>query len=236
VFGALAGQDPSAAGRLLLALLPAQPTADPRPVAYDLILADVVCARVTVGRTAAQVEMGATARPLREVDFQLEGDLAAIARLLAAGRVRRRLGRLLPRPRLARVHGDRRRLVALDRLIRARLTVQELRHAGVRIDPELGLAVAALMIDPAWTAGERFTIAHRQPSAPAPGGRLHVRDGLPPLASSDRPHGAAETVLVCPGDELLCALAGVADAGVRAEGEQRPLALVRQWLDRAQCA
>jgi hypothetical protein len=238
VFRALADQDPSAAGRLLLALLPAQRAADPDPVAYDLILADVVCAHVTVGSTTAEVVMGVTARPLRAVAFQLEGDLADIARLLAAGRVRRRLGPLLhvlPRHRLARVRGDRRRLTALDRLLGARRTLRDLRDAGVRIDPELGLAVAALMIDPAWTAGERFTIAHRHPSAPAPTGHLQVRDGLPPLAWSDPPLGTAETVLVCPGDELLDALAGVAGAGVRVEGEQRPLALIRQWLDRAQC-
>jgi hypothetical protein len=64
---------------------------------------------------------------------------------------------------------------------------------------------------------------------------VQVRDGLPPLASSDPPVGTAETVLVCPGEELLGALAGLAGAGVRVEGEQRPLALIRQWLDRAQC-
>jgi hypothetical protein len=235
VFRRLADQDPSAAGRLLLALLPAQRVADPAPVAFDLILADVVCARVTVGSTAAQVEMGAAPRPLRQVDFQLDGDLAGIARLLAAGRVYRLLAGLLPGRRLARVRGDRRRLSALDRLVAARLTVCQLRHAGVTLDPDLGLAVAALMIDPAWTAGERFTIAHRPPSARAPDGYLHVRDGLPPVAASDPPHGVAETVLVCPGDELLDALAGVAGDGVLVEGEQRPLALVRRWLEHAQC-
>jgi hypothetical protein len=233
-FRALASQDPSAAGRLLLALVPAQRAADPHPVAYDLILGDLVCAHVTVESVAVHVELDATARPASEVDFQLVGNLASIARLMAAGPVRRRLSRLTPRRRLARLRGDRRRLAALDHLVRATLTVQQLHAAGVRLDPLLAFMVAGLMIEPAWTAEERFTIGHREVGSPAPDAYLHVRDGRPPLASDEAPHGPVATTLVCPGEELFAVLGGASGAA-EVVGGQRPLRLVRQWLERAQC-
>jgi hypothetical protein len=225
-------QDPSAAGRLLLALLPAQRLADPHPVAYDLILDDVACAHVTVTSLAIHVELDETVRPASEVDFQLVGDLAATARLLRAGPVRRRLPWLSPRRRLARVRGDRGRLAALDRLIHAPLTLGALDRAGVRLDPVMCLTLASLMIEPGWTAGERFTIGHRDPALPAPGAYLHIRDGRPPLASGEAPHGPVASVLVCPADELLGRLA---DPDIEVAAEDRPVALLRQWLDRAQC-
>jgi hypothetical protein len=234
-FRTLAASDAPSAGRLLLALLPAQRAADPQPVAYDLVLGDLACARVTVGSAAVHVEVGDAPRPMSEVDFQLVGDLASIARLVAAGPVRRRLGRLALRHPLARIRGDRSRLSALEKLLDAPLTLARLRAAGVRLDPVLALTVASLMIEPEWTAGERFTIGHRGAPAPSPDAYLHVLAGRPPLAAAEPPHGPVATVIVCPGDELLGVLAGEAGARFPVEGEQRPLALVRQWLDRAQC-
>ena len=229
-FRALAAQDASAAGRLVLALLPAQRAADPQPVAYDIALSDVLVAHVTSDSLAVHVERDAAERPTSEVDFRLRGDLASVARLLRAGPVRRRLR--FPPGRLARVRGDRRRLAALDRLIEAHLTVGELHAAGVRLDPVLAMTVAGLMIEPAWTAGERFTIEHRAPDAASGDAYLQIRDGKPPLASAEPPHGPAATVLVSPVDEVLVALAR-ATAGPLT-GEERPLALLGQWLDRAQ--
>jgi hypothetical protein len=229
-FRRLAGQDASAAGRLVLALLPAQRAADPHPVAYDLVLSDVLVAHVTSDSLAVHVEHDATARPPSEVDFQLVGDLAGVARLLRAGRVRRRL-RVPPR-RMARVRGDRRRLAAIDRLIDARLTARELHAAGVRLDAVLAFTLAGLMIEPAWTTGERFTIGHRESAAATPDAYLHIRDGRPPLASAEPPHGPVATVLESPADEVLGALAGA--TGTLVVGEERPLALLGQWLDRAQ--
>src|SRR5437764_231568 len=120
-FRTLVRRDPSAAGRLLLALLPAQHAADPHAVAYDLVLSDLVCAQVTVGRGSVHAEMAQAPRPLAAVDFQLLGDLADVARLLAAGRLRRRL----PSRRRARIRGDRRRLVAVDHLVRAQLALPD---------------------------------------------------------------------------------------------------------------
>jgi hypothetical protein len=233
-FSKLAAHDASAAGRLLLALLPAQHAADPHPVAYDLVMSDVLVAHVTVGSSGANVELDATTRPLSEVDFQLVGDLARIARLLDAGPVRRRLGGLAPGRPVARVRGDRGRLAALDALLGARLTLAQLVAAGVRLDPLLALTLAGLMTEPAWTAGERFTLAHRDAATPSADAHLLVRDGRPPLASVEPPHESVATVLVCPADQLLAVLGG-ALAPAAVEGEERPFSLLRQWLVRAQC-
>ncbi|MGN6871398.1 MAG: hypothetical protein ACTHMY_23625 [Solirubrobacteraceae bacterium] len=226
-FRRLGAQDAAAAGRLVVALLPAQRAADPQPVAYDLVLSDVLVAHVTSDSLAVHVEHDATPRPPSEVDFQLIGDLSSLARLLRAGRVRRRL-----RVGMPRVRGDRGRLVALDRLIEARLTTRELHAAGVRLDPVLALTLAGLMIEPGWTAGERFMIGHRDPALTTPGAYLHIRDGRPPLASAEPPHGPVASVLVCPADDLLGCLAS---PDLEVEGDDRPVALLRQWLDRAQC-
>jgi hypothetical protein len=225
-FRRLAAEDAPAAGRLVLALLPAQRAADPQPVAYDLVLSDVLVAQVTSDSLAVHVEHDARPRPPSEVDFQLVGDLSSVARLLRAGRIRRRL-RMLP-PRMARVVGDRGRMVALDRLIDARLTARELHRTGVRLDPLLAFTLAALMIEPGWTMGERFTIGHRDPAVTTPDAYLHIRDGRPPLASAEPPHGPVGAILESAAADVLGALTGPIDA------EERPLVLVRQWLDRAQ--
>jgi hypothetical protein len=234
-FRTLANRDPSSAGRLLLALLPAQRAADPRPIAYDLVLGDLAAARVTVSRTGAQVDLGDTPRPTTEVDFQLVGDLASIARLLAAGPWRRRLGRLGLGPRMARVRGDRARLRALEHLLSAPLTLGQLRAAGVGLDPLLAMTLAAAMIEPDWTRGERFTIAHREPHASSPDAHLHIRDAGAAIVTAEPPHGPVATTIECAADELLVVLGGEQVALVAISGDQRPLALVRQWLDRAQC-
>ena len=245
VFRALAAQDAPAAGRLLLALLPAQRAADPGPVAYDLILGEQACAQVTVNSTEIRVEMHDTPRAPAEVDFKLEGGPAGIARLVAARGVRRRVHvlaavrargrpRVGPWPRRARLWGDYRRLASLDRLIEARLTLRELDAAGVRLDPVLAMTVFGLMIDPAWTTGERFVIGHREPAAASVGACLHVRDGASLRVAGEAPHRRPEAVVICPSEQLARVLAGVA-APAELVGRQAPLALLRRWLDRAQC-
>lgn len=133
---------------------------------------------------------------------------------------------------MARIRGDRSRFGALEHLIDAPLNLSQLRAAGVRLDPALAMTVAALMIESDWTVGERFTIGHREPAAASPDAYLHVRDGKPLLPSVEAPHGPVASVLVCPGDEVLDALAGATPAGI--EGEERPLLLLRQWIGRAQ--
>ena len=71
------------------------------PLAYDLVLSDAGCIQLTARGAAMRVSEAAVARELDDVDFRLTGELATLARLLLAGRVRRRVGRRLARCRAA---------------------------------------------------------------------------------------------------------------------------------------
>jgi hypothetical protein len=228
-FTALADQDPAAAGRLLLRLLPAQRAVHPEPIAYDLVLAERACVRVTVGDGAPAVEYVDAPRAPEQVRFQLSGDLPRIVRTLTTGRARGRFGR-----RLARLRGDRAGLAALTGLLAAPLSLRELHAVGVRLDPTLALSVVALMIDPAATAGERFTIAHQAVGSLLAGPYLNVGDGAPPSMTETPVQGPVATTIVCPADSLLLVLAGVRRPDTFVRGDARPLSLVQRWLEAAQ--
>ena len=231
VFKSLVASDAISAGRLVLALLPAQGLVRPSPIAYDLVLGEMACVQVTVGAGATEVRFTEHARPAGQVKFQVTGDLAGLARLLAAGPLRRRLGR-----GVAKVSGDRSGLAALEQLVRSPLSLRRLHLAGFRVDPGLGLLVCARMIDPAWTLGARFTVAHQVPGAPTPSLYFEICDGRP-LTISDRPAAPEPAAtIVGAGDGLLPALAGARGEGLFARGDQRALGSIAQWLDRAQSA
>jgi len=125
-FRSLTAADPATAGRLVLALLPVQRLVHPGPLRYDLVLAGTGCVQVTIpeGGHTVQAELRGRLRPPEEVHFSVHGDLAALARLLAGGTTRRRLGRAH-----ARIRGDRRVAEALLALIRAPLRLEELLEA-----------------------------------------------------------------------------------------------------------
>jgi hypothetical protein len=229
VFEALASQDPSTAGRLLLALLPAQHLIHPEPVVYDLVLGELACVRVTATNGRTHVDFGESPRPVDEVDFRVTGELAAIARLVATGRARRRFRR-----RLARVRGERARFAALTRLARAPFTLSELHAAGVLLDASLALTVVSLMVDPGWTVGERFTIAHQETGAPIAGTYLLVRDGAPLSVTATPPRAPILTTIVGPAVELVPVLSGDRPAGSEIHGDSRPVELLRGWLELAQ--
>jgi hypothetical protein len=229
VFKRLVAEDPVTAGRLLLALLPAQRAVHPEPVAYDLILGELACVRVTADDGAPEIEFADAPRAPQDVQFQVSGDLASVARAVLAGRLRRRLGR-----GLARVKGDQDAFGALAELVRAPLSMRELHAAGVRLDPHLALTVVSLMFDPGWTAGASFTLAHQATGSRVAETYLNVRDGHPLSVSDAAPPSPPETTIVCPPDSLLLVLAGVRRSDTFVRGEHRPLELLEQWLERAQ--
>jgi hypothetical protein len=92
------------------------------------------------------------------------------------------------------------------------------------------------MIDPAWTLGERFTVAYQLHGARTPGLYLEICDGRPPEISDRPPSGDPAATIVGVGDGLLPALAGARGENLFVRGDHGPLALVAQWLDRAQSA
>ena len=229
VFRSTVRRDPAAAGRLAVALLPAQPLVQPLPLAYDLILSDLGCVAVTAAGGTAQVELRDLPRRREEVQLQVRGELSSLARMLAAGPVRRRLRRGLARPK-----GDRRTLRAIRALVRAQLTLEQLRAAGVRPQPTVALALIAAMIEPEWTRGERFTVAHREPNTPAARLCLRVRDGEPVAVGDPDEGGPLTTTIVCPAATLLSAFDAASGPDASIEGDARPLTVVQDWVKRAQ--
>jgi hypothetical protein len=137
---------------------------------------------------------------------------------------------------VARIHGDRSAAAALRLLVHSPLTLRRLHALGMRLDAGLALAVCARMLDPEWTTGEHFTIAHQPPGAPAPAYYLRVSDGGPPAILERAPADDAAATIVCPGEALLPALAGARGEGVFVRGDRRPLGLLAGWLERAQGA
>jgi hypothetical protein len=227
VFTALARHDAASAGRLLLDLLPAQRSAYPHPVAYDLVLGEAPgVVQVTVRDGPPEIRQTDSARQLGTVDFQVVGGPASIARRLTAHGLRRRFGR-----RIARVRGNRDAFAALAALVQSPLHLGELDAAGVRMAPPMALTLVSLMIDPAWTAGQRFTIAHVDGEATA---HLTVSDRRPPTVTAGAPAEPATTTIVCPADSLLLVLAGGRPDELEIRGEERPLALLLEWAQRAQ--
>ena len=229
-FRRLAAQDAARAGRLFVQLVPAQWAAYPEPAAYDLVLSDTACIAVTADAGATVIAFRPTPRSRDQVGFRVTGDFARLARLLVAGRFRRRL-----RWRLARVRGER-PLAALRGLLEAPLTLRQLHVAGVRLDPALTFALAAQMIDPMATSGQRFTIVHQPSRESVARPSLTVRSGARPSVGEQLPLAPADTTIICPPDLLVPVLAGMRPAEAVVSGEQRPLELVQGWLQAAQRA
>ncbi|HET9093458.1 MAG TPA: hypothetical protein VFN36_00105 [Solirubrobacteraceae bacterium] len=232
-FRRLLSQNPERAGRLLIGLLGAQHAAWPQAIAYDLVLgAGYGTVQVTAGERGVSVERSGAARGREQVGFQIVGDPGRLARLLGAGPLRRAL-----RIGLARVRGRREGLAALRALLALPLDLDGLRRAGVALDGETLFTLLAAMIDPAWTRGELFTVAHTDERGHAV--YLQIRNGAPPLVSLEPPAGRLATELAGASTGLWQAFGdGRAQAwpadGLIAAGDQGPLTLLRTWANRAQ--
>jgi hypothetical protein len=125
-------------------------------------------------------------------------------------------------------------LEALRSTLSSPFTLQELLEAGVRVEAELGLRLVSAMIDPGWTRGHRFTVAHQEPGSTVPAVHLHVQDGAALSVTRVSPLGAVATTVVCPGESLLPLLAGASRGDAVIRGDGVPVALLREWVNRAQ--
>jgi hypothetical protein len=222
----LARSDPGAAGRLMVELLPAQREAFAGQVSYDLVFESRRgCARVTVADGAPVLVRAREPRPADEVDFQVVGDPAAIARLLTAGPWRRRFGR-----GVARVRGRRQRLAALRALPGVRLDLRGLHRVGVRLEPELMLRLVAMMIAPSWTEREQFALRFDGQDVLY----LVIRPGIAPAVTAEAPASGVTATLSGSAEGLMLALAGGPAPDIEITGEDWPLVLLRKWIKRAQ--
>jgi hypothetical protein len=193
-----------------LARLRASTPESPGPPVRAAWLADAL-------RTLARTDPEATAQLLAAMLPASAAEAKLARRLLAAGAVRRRIRR-----GGARIRGRSHVAARLDELMSS-----EPRFAELRIEPRSVLMLAGAMINPEWTRGERFTIAHDA------GPFLHIRDADRPLVSDAAIGPIAATVLCGPG-LLASVLSGQRPPGTEIQGRERELELVRKWLERAQ--
>jgi hypothetical protein len=230
-FRTLCRRDPALAGQLALSLLPMQRIVYPEPVSYDILLGPGHgCVQVSSGDGRTAVARQASARPLQEVDFHVVGNPERFAKLLAAGRIRRRLGF-----GVARVRGSRDGFAALDALLALPLDLPALVEGGMSTDPSILLSLVAAMVRPDWTRDAQFAISHRDGNAPAT--YLLVTDGRRPTVAMVAPTGPIATVISCAQADLASALTGspaLEPHSLRVAGDPAPLAQLRTWIKRAQ--
>jgi hypothetical protein len=219
--------DPERAGRLLVDLLPAQGAATGETVSFDLVLAPELTIQVRAAHGTAVIRRASSPRPIGEIDFQVVGAHAALARMLVAGRLRRRWSR-----RVARVRGERAGVAALEALIGLRADLASLHRLGVRFEPRTAMVVYAALIDPALTVEERFSLAY------APAGEdllfLLVRNGAPLEVTGVRPAGRIAATIAGPAGSFERVVAGEPSSAKLTTGDERPIALLRKWVKRAQ--
>jgi len=224
----LARVDPRTAGRLLVALLPAQAAVTRAALSYDLTVRGIGTFAVTLAGGQAAVAPLERRRSRRVAAFHLVGDPLALAELLA-GRPRR-IGRLAGPVRVA---GRRRRLAPLAALPAATLSLADAVRAGVRLEPELVLPAIPHAVDPAWTRGHTFTVALRIGEETW---RVSARDGAP-LAVGRSAAGAppAATVTLSPAGFAALLAEQPAPPGDRpvVRGDRAVVSILDGWLTRA---
>jgi hypothetical protein len=230
-FRTLCRRDPALAGQLALSLLPMQRVVYPQPVSYDILLGPGHgCVQVTSGDGRTAVARQASARPLQEVDFHVVGNPERFAKLLAAGKIRRRLGF-----GVARVRGSRDGLAALDALLALPLDLPALVEGGMSTDPSILMSLVAAIVRPEWTRDARFAISHRGGNATAT--YLLIADGRKPTVTMVAPTGPIATVISCAQSDLASALSGspaLEPQSLRVAGDPAPLAQLQAWIKRAQ--
>jgi len=228
----LAHDDPRAATRLLLALVPAQHVLVEAPLEYDLTIRDAGTYAVSVTPTGASARTVAEPRPRREAAFHVTADIVTLTEVLAG--VHRRMGRWFGP---VRVKGRRRGAeVVRAALARTDLDLARAARAGADLDPDLVFRSFAYAIHPAWTKGHRFVVA-QEISDPSPQ-RWHlvVRDGRP-IAVEKRGDGDPDAVVSMSRATFACLLQGrAAPAGERpcVRGDRAAVELLRGWTERAQ--
>ena len=231
-FFRLATAEPAAAGHVLLGLLPGLGAVVEEPLAFELVLPDAGRLLVRARPGHAEVTPLARAAKRRTVLFRLRADPAALGSFAAGEGVPRWRG-----PAGVRLRGRRRRAELLRRLVRAPLGFAELAALGVELGPELAYRLLACAVDPAWTVGHAFTLAHE--TTGLGGGRawITVRDGLPLAVSDAPPPGPVAATVSCSRAALLPLLAGESlPEGERAaiRDEAAVVSLLQGWLARAQ--
>jgi hypothetical protein len=229
----LAHDDPRAATRLVLGLVPVQRALVEPPLEYDLTIRGSGTYAISIGQQGAAARSVGGPRPRAEAAFHVAADIVTLTELLAG--VEKRMGRWLGSVRL---HGRRRAAEALRAaLTRADLDLPAAARAGADLDPDLVFRAFAYAIHPAWTKGHRFIVA-QEIAGPRPI-RWHVvvRDGAPVSVHRRSPGGPPDAVVSMTPAAYSHVLRGEqAPSGERPtiRGDRAAVAVLKAWTDRAQ--
>ncbi len=228
----LAHDDPRAATRVLLGLVPAQRALLTAPLEYDLTIRGDGTYAISVGPDSAIARPLAGPRHRSQTSFHVAADVVTLTELLAG--VNKRMGRWFGS---IKVRGTRRAAEALrDTLVGAQLDLAQAAQAGAELDPDLVFRAFAYAIHPAWTKGHAFTVA-QEIADPSPQ-RWHivVRDGAP-IAVERRAATPPDAVVTMTRSTYLHVLRGTpAPHGERPtiRGDRAAVELLRSWTERAQ--
>jgi hypothetical protein len=98
----------------------------------------------------------------------------------------------------------------------------------------LGFVLVGVLIDRGRTSPDSFIIAYQRPQAADPSLYLQVWERDRTVVNDAPPSGRIATTIVCPPAVLATVLTGARPESASIAGEERPLELVRAWIDRAQ--
>jgi hypothetical protein len=230
----LAHDDPAAAARLLVALLPAQGAAVEGPLAYDLTIKEAGSFRVDLAGGRTTVNRIEHPRPRGIAEFHLMGDALLLAELLAG--VDRRIGRFFGP---VRARGRKRRLKELRALPETGMALADAARAGAQLDPELVYRLFAYAVHPTWTRGYEFTVAQEITGDAPETWYLAAKDGKGVSVGTTEP-AVAPAATVSMSRETFDRLLrhDVVPSGRRpcVRGDREAVALMREWTQRAQGA
>jgi hypothetical protein len=229
----LAHDDPRAATRLVLGLVPVQRALVTPPLEYDLTIRGSGTYAISVGEAAAVARSVGGPRPRGEASFHATADIVTLAELLAG--VEKRMGRWIGS---VKVHGRRRDAEALRAALRrSDLDLGAAARAGADLDPDLVFRAFAYAIHPSWTKGHAFTVVQEIDGPRTLRWHLAVRDGKPITVERRAPAAPPDAVVSMTRAAFTHLLRGEnPPSGERpvVRGDRAVVALLKGWTDRAQ--
>jgi hypothetical protein len=228
----LAHDDPRAATRMLLGLVPVQRALVSPPLEYDLTIRGDRTYAVSVRDDGARAVPVQHPRSRKHAAFHVSADIVTLTEVLAG--VQKRMGRWFGPVKL---RGRKRGAEVLRYLLlRSRLDLTQAARAGAELDPELVFRAFAYAIHPAWTKGHAFTVA-QEITDPSPQ-RWHIviRDGAPVAVEqhTDREPDAVVSMTRSTYRHLLRGEPAPHGERPAIRGDRAAVAQLRAWTERAQ--
>jgi hypothetical protein len=229
----LAHDDPRAATRLVLGLIPVQRTLVPRPLEYDLTIRGSGTYAVSIGDHGASARTVGGPRSRDEAAFHAAADIVTLTELLAG--VEKRMGRWIGS---VKVQGSRRDAQLLKAaLTSATIDLAAAARAGADLDPDLVFRAFAYAIHPSWTKGHRFTVVQELAGPRPMRWYMGVRDGRPISVERRAPQQPPDAVVSMTREAFAHLLRDEpAPSGERPtiRGDRAAVALLKGWTERAQ--